>query len=50
MVYRLNETRDEPHIHILGGKKNCSMKRYFWVPTTFLLVAAFKCVAKILAL
>ena len=30
-AYRLNETRDEFHIHIyiLGDKKNCSLKRYF---------------------
>ena len=30
MVHRLNETRDELHIHIyiLGGKKNCLMSTY----------------------
>ena len=44
MVYRLNQTRDELHIHIyiLGDKKNCSLRRCFWVPTTYVLVAAFK--------
>ena len=48
MVYRLNQTRDELriHIYILGDKKNCALRRYFWVPTTYVLVAAFKVCCK----
>ena len=48
MVYRLNQTRDELHIHIyiLGDKKNCSLRRYFWVPTNYVLVAALKVCCK----
>ena len=48
MAYRLNETRDELHIHIyiLGDKKNCSLRRYIWVPTTYVLFEAFKVCCK----
>ena len=42
MAYRLNETRDELHIHILGDKNNCSLRRYFWVPTTYVSDEAFR--------
>ena len=42
MAYRLKETRDELHIYILGDKKNCSVRRYFWVPTSYVLVEAFE--------
>ena len=39
-AYRLNETGNE--LHILGDKKNCSLRRFFRVPTTYVLVEAFK--------
>ena len=54
MAYRLNETRDELHIdiNIFGDKKNCSVRRYFWVPTctTYVLVETFKVCCKDISL
>ena len=52
MAYRLNETRDELHIHIyiLADKKNCSLRGTFEYLQLMFQLKPLKCVAKILAL
>ena len=50
MVYRLNQTRDELHIHILGDKKTAHWDGTFEYLQLMFKVQHLKCVAKILAL